>query len=942
MKLRHRLAHLVVFLSATIILLPPHTHGQHAVFKLDDVLTPDPNITIGKFDNGLTYYIRTNAKPEKRAELRLVVRAGSVLEDDDQQGLAHFVEHMAFNGTASFPKQELVNFLERSGVRFGPHLNAYTSFDETVYMIQVPTDSPAVMRKAFKILEEWAHAITLDETEIDKERGVVGEEWRLGRGASERISNKHNPFLFYKSRYAERLPIGKKEVIDTCSYETLRRFYRDWYRPDLMAVIAVGDFDKAEVEVLITEHFGALRNLQPERERKQFTLADHTETLVSIATDTELPFASVNAYFKRDAKEEKTVADYRKNIVKNIHDGMLNARLRERLQQPNPPFVTASTGDFRFVGNTQAYGLFAGVKEDSIVLGLKAILDEAFRVKQHGFTQSELERRKKETLRFIEQAFRERDKTESRSYAQELIRHVLRKEPIPGMETEYTFYQQFVPEITLSEVNQLSSVRLTEGNRVITVSAPKKEGLVVPTEAEILSLISAAATATSSAYVDQVSSAPLIASVPTPGTITGIRTLESLGTIEWKLSNGALVVLKPTDFKNDEILFSAYSIGGTSLASDTDFLSVSNAAGLVNRSGVGAFDAIVLQKMLAGKVVSVSPTISELSEGFSGNTSPADLETMFQLIHLYFTKPRNDSSAASAYLTRLRAFLQNRSVSPEAVFQDTVQMTMAQYHHRARPLTPSLLDEIDIDRAFSFYKNRFSDASDFIFFFVGNFAADTIKPLIERYLASLPSLDRIESWRDIGMKPPHGVIKKEVRKGIEPKSFIQLHFTGPFDWSMQSRFDFQAMIEVLRIKLREVLREDKGGVYGVGVFGSPSLFPRKEYRITIGFGCSPERVDEMINAVTYQIDTLKMRPAEDMYITKVKELQRRDREVNLKENQFWLVALRMYYANGEDPEGILKYGTLIERLTAGAVQNVAKKYLNVDNYVKVVLKPEKQ
>jgi zinc protease len=864
------------------------------------------------------------------------------LENDDQQGLAHFVEHMCFNGTKKFPKQDIINFLEKTGVRFGPHLNAYTSFDETVYMIQIPTDSIEVIHKAFEILEEWAHNVAFDSTEIDKERGVVVEEWRLGRGAFERISNKHNPVVFYNSQYAKRLPIGKKEILEHCSYETLKQFYRDWYRPDLMAVAAVGDFDKTAIEKLIKEHFAPLKNPPAERERTQYKLPDHQQTLVSVATDAELPYTTVNVYFKRTKDEEKTAGDYRRTIVGGLYDGMLNARLQELLQKPNPPFVFGQTGNFRFVGDKQGYMLFAAVRENSILPGMDALLTEAFKVKQHGFTESELERQKKESLRFIEQAYKERDKTESRSYAEEYIRNFLQEEPIPGIAVENDIYKQFVPGITLVEINQLSSVRITDGNRIVTVSAPKKEGVVVPADSAILVEINAASTRQTQAYVDVVSNKPLIENLPKPGSVTNTVVMKSIGVTEWTLSNGARVYLKPTDFKNDEILFSAYSKGGTSLAEDKDFVSAENAATIVDQGGIGGFDAIALQKMMAGKVVNVSPGISELSENFNGNASPQDLETLFQLVHLYFTAPRKDTGAANAYLSRIKGFLANRKVSPEAAFQDTSMVTMAQYHYRARPISPELFGEINLDRAFAFYKDRFADASDFSFVFVGNFEPEKIKPLVEQYLATLPSLKRTESWRDIGMRYPTGVISKEVRRGIEPKSAVQMNFTGPFTWARQNRYDFNAMLEVLRIKLREVLREDKGGVYGVSVNGTPSLFPRQEYRITISFGCAPDRVDELVGTTLQQIDSLKIKPADPIYITKVKELQRRDREVNLKENRWWLSTLRVDIANNEDPQEINDYGTLVDHFAAEAVQKAAQQYFNMKNYVKIVLNPEKK
>ena len=937
----HRILLPLSLLGLLLIIFFFTSHAQQT-FKPDQVLTPDPKITIGKLNNGLTYYIRENHKPEKRAELRLAVKAGSILEDDNQQGLAHFDEHMAFNGTKSFPKQDIVNFLEKSGVRFGPDLNAYTSFDETVYMLQVPTDSPNVLKKGFQILEEWSQDVTYDDTEIDKERGVVIEEWRLRRGAENRISMKHIPIELYKSHYADRLPIGKKEILDSCSHDALRKFYHDWYRPDMMAVFAVGDFNKEEIEKLIKEHFSHLKNPEKERERTQYPVPDNKETLVSIATDPELTRASVDVIFKRDTSSQSTATDYRTEIISGLSAAMLNARLNELLQKSNPPFIYGYNYDGRFIGPKQAYFLGASVKEKSILDGLEALLAEAFRVKQHGFTTTELERHKIQALRGMENAFNERDKTESRQLIDEYIRNFLNNEPIPGIEVELNMYRQFLPGITLQEVNKQTQGRITEGDRVITVSAPQKDSIKVPTEAEVLSLMKKVSAEPLDPYIDKVSEEPLVSHLPAPGKVVEEKKIASLGVTEWNLSNGAKVILKPTDFKNDEILFSAYSVGGTSLVPDKDFLSAALATTIIQQSGIGDFDEIALQKKLSGKLVNVGPSISDLSEGFSGRAAPQDVETLFQLVYLYGTTPRKDSTAFTSLVTRYKAMLQNRSVSPEAAFADTNQVTITNYHYRSRPFTTALIDEINLDKSISIYKDRFADFSDFIFFFVGNFKIDSIKPLIEQYLAALPSLNRKETWKDVGVNPPKGVISKQVMKGIEPKSSIRLTFTGTFEWTQQNRYDFNSMLDALDIKLREVLREDKGGTYGVRASGSPSLYPRQEYYITISWGCNPDRVDELVNAALQQIDSAKLKPFDPLYIEKVRETQRRAHEVNLKQNGFWLSNLYSYYANNEDPEMILNYPKLVENLNAAAIQNAVKKYFNMDYYVKVVLYPEKK
>ncbi|RPI06164.1 MAG: insulinase family protein [Ignavibacteriae bacterium] len=925
-----------ILLAASTIIL----HAQ-LLIQPDQRLSPDPKILIGQLDNGLRYYIRENHKPEKRAELRLAVRAGSILEDDDQQGLAHFDEHMAFNGTKNFPKQEIIDFLEKSGIRFGADLNAYTSFDETVYMMQVPTDSPLVLKKGFQILEEWSHDVSYDDKEIDNERGVVIEEWRLGRGAEERVSMKHIPVELYQSHYADRLTIGKKEILESCTHDALRKFYRDWYRPDLMAVFAVGDFKKEEIEKLVKEHFTHLTNPLHERERRQFPVPDNSGTLVSIATDPELTRTSVDVIFKRDTSGQSTAADYRREIISSLSSAMLNARLRELLQKPNPPFLYAYNYDGRFIGPKCAYYLSAGVKENSILGGLEAMVREAFRVKQHGFTGTELERQKVQMLRGMENAFDERDKTESRRFVDEYIRNFLIHEPIPGIEVELNLYKQFLPGITLQEVNTQVRDRMKEGNRVMTISAPQNDSVKVPTEAEVLSVMNNINAETLDPYIDNVSTEPLLAHLPAPGSIVEEKTIASLGVTELKLSNGARVILKPTDFKNDEVLFSAYAAGGTSLIPDSNYLSATIATSLIQQSGIGSFDATALQKKLAGKIVSIGPSLQQYSEGFTGRTSPQDIETLFQLVTLYATSPRRDSAAFSSLMTRYHAMLQNRSVSPEAAFSDTFQVTMGNYHFRARPWTNAMLKEIQFEKALSIYEDRFADFSNFIFFFVGNLNVDSIKPLIQEYLASLPSLRRQETWKDIGIEPPKGIISKQVRKGIEPKSSVVLAFNGPFEWSQQNRYMFNSMLEVLNIKLREVLREDKGGTYGVGASGSPSRIPRKEYDISIRWGCDPVRVDELVNTVMQQIDSAKLKPFDPVYIEKVQETQRRGYEVNLKQNGFWMSNLRAYYSNDENLEMMLNYPKLVDNLNAAAIQSAVKKYFDMRNMVKVVLVPEK-
>ncbi len=903
-------------------------------------LPVDPKVKIGELKNGLRYYIRENQKPQKRAVLWLAVNAGSVLEDDNQQGLAHLVEHMAFNGTKHFEKQELVDYLESIGTKFGPDLNAHTSFDETVYKLQVPSDSAGYIFSGLQILEDWAHGLLLDENEIDKERGVVTEEWRTRQGARARMWNKVVPILFNNSQYAKRLPIGQVAVIDTAHYETIKKFYQDWYRPDLMALIAVGDFDSNWIEELIKTYFSRIPVKDNPRERIVYPVPDHQETLIAIATDPEASGTRISINYKHPLERQYTTGDYRNTIIQSLYTGMLNKRLGELTKLPDPPMMYGYSYFRNMTLSKASYVLGAGVREDRIHTGLATLLIEAERVRRHGFTSTELDRQKMEVLRRIEKSYEERDKTESKTYVREYVRNFLEEEPIPGIEYELELYRRFIPGIAIEEINNLAKKWVTDHNRVVIVYAPEKEGLTIPTEDELLAVFSEIKSIEIEPYVDKVSDEPLVAIQPEPSQISNIEILEDIGVEIWTLTNGIRVILKSTDFKNDEILFYAYSPGGTSLAPTENYVPASTADWIISDSGLGPFSQIELQKKLSGKIINVSPYLSDLYEGLSGSVSPKDVETLFQLIYLYFTAPRRDETAFQAVLERGKGFLENRSARPESAFEDTVKVTMAQYHPRQRPWSLQLLNEMELDKSFSFYQDRFADASDFTFFFVGNFDRKAIAPGILTYLGGLPSVNRKETWKNTGIDPPQGIMKKHVYRGMEEKSITRIIFSGNFEWSRENRYTLQSMAQAFRIKLREVLREDMSGVYGVGVRAKPKHYPEGEYTISISFGCAPDRVEELTNAVFQQIDSLKTIGLTDKYLTKVKEKQRRERETNLQENRYWLNVLKTYDMHNEDFLDILEYEKLIEELSLGNIQKAANQYFNVENYVQITLYPE--
>ncbi|MEL7004846.1 MAG: pitrilysin family protein, partial [Bacteroidota bacterium] len=665
----------LAFLSSNLLAQEMKVAGQ-----LDSKLPVDPKVRVGKLDNGLTYYIRQNEKPEDKVELRLVVNVGSMLEEDNQRGLAHFMEHMAFNGTKNFEKNELVNYLQSVGVKFGADLNAYTSFDETVYILPIPSDDEEILDKGLLVLEDWAHNIELSEEEIDKERGVVIEEWRLGRGANQRMRDEWFPVMFQDSRYAERLPIGKKEVLESFDYETLRKFYKDWYRPDLMSVIAVGDIDPDVMERKIKERFSRIKASKNPKERKFYEVPNHKETLVSIVSDKEATFTQIQLIYKQENEETETLQNFRRQAVYSLYSGMINQRLDELKQSAEPPFFIASTGFGQMVRTKSNYSSFAVVGQDGIDKGLMAIALENERVRRYGFTQGELDRYKKTLLNRFEKSYKESDKTESGRYAGEYVRNFLTNEPIPGIAFEYDFYKKVMPSISLAEVNALSKDWITQENRVVVITSPEKEGIDLPTKEEILRTLDQATRADVKPYDDGVTASTFIENKPESGKVQSVVELKTVGAKELTLSNGVKVVLKSTDFKNDEILMSAFSYGGQSLYSEEEGPSASNASGIMAESGVKDFSSTDITKMLSGKTVRVSPYIATLSEGFNGSTSPKDLETMLQLVHLYFTAPRKDAEAFESFKSKNKMLFQNLMSNPNFYYSEEVSKILTQDH----------------------------------------------------------------------------------------------------------------------------------------------------------------------------------------------------------------------------------------------------------------------
>lgn len=920
---------------------PRTTVAARDSFALTAPLPSDPAVKMGTLPNGIAYYIRQNAKPEKRAELRLVVNAGSILEDEDQRGLAHFVEHMAFNGTRSFAKNDIVKYLESIGVRFGADLNAYTSFDETVYILPVPTDSAGILQKSFQFLGDVASGVLFDSTEVVAERGVVLSEWRNGLGAGERLRDKQFPVIFQGSRYAERLPIGKPEILENANPGPVRRFWSDWYRPDLMAVVAVGDADPAELERLIRSTFSSIPARTKPRPRITATVPGHDSTLVSIATDKELTTSSVGVLWKRPGKATRTVGDLRADLLDRLYNTMINQRFRELALKPEAPFAGAGASSGGFVRGSEYNALDANAKEGKLLESLQALLTEAERVQRHGFLASELDRARTNLLRAYERAYTERDKTQSGAFVAEYIQHYLQGDAMPGIAFEYAAVQKLLPSVTVAEVNALAEARSGAANRVITVALPEKEGLKVPSEAELRAVFGTVVASNIAPYTESVADGALVPTAPAAGRVVSERVIAAHGITEWTLSNGVRVMVKPTDFNADQIQMTGWSPGGASLVSDKDVFKTSLTPLVISQGGVGTFSAVDLGKKLTGKVAGAQANIADLSEGVSGSASPRDLETLLQLTYLRLTAPRADSTVFKATLQQFENVLKNKDANPAAVFSDTVQVTLANGHPRVRPLTLDMLQELKLDEMLAIYKDRFSDAGDFTFVFVGNVDLATLKPLAEQWLGALPSAGRKEVARDVGPKQFSGVIDKKVRKGIAPQSQTALLMVGAAPWSREDGYLLSSLGELLEARLLDRLRESLGGTYSVSVSTAFSRRPREEWQVVISYGSAPEKADTMFAAVQQELDSLRRVPPTAAEVDRVREKQRRSLEVSRKQNGYWVSAIRSRAENGDPLESIGGEEALYASLSADKLAAAAKKYLSEANRARFVLLPEK-
>ncbi|MCT3756290.1 insulinase family protein [Elizabethkingia anophelis] len=904
----------------------------------------DPSVRTGTLPNGMKYYIKKNTMPEKKVDFRLAINAGSILEDENQRGLAHFMEHMNFNGTKNFPDNKLVDFLQSIGVKFGQHLNAYTSFDETVYMLPVPLDKPGNLDSGLKVMEDWAFNATLSDEQINKERGVVLEELRLGLGADKRMMDRYLPKMLYKSQYADRLPIGKKEVLENFKPDVIRKFHKDWYRPDLMAIVVVGDINVDEVEQKIKTNFGKYPNPKNVRERKSFDLPNHAETLVAIETDPDATSSMVRFIIKdkESYKPDVTIEQYNQSLIENIAAAMLNNRLRELVNSTNPPFTYGSVyHGGTYARSKEAFQGFAMTKEGGQVSALKVLLEEVERAKRFGFTQSELDRAKAQTLSNLERSYNNRDKTESGMLVDEYVRNFLEHEPIPGIVWEYEHTKKSLPAVTLAQTNEVIKKLVKDDSRVIVITGPKKDNVTMPTEAMVLKTFDDVKVADLKPYEEKATIKNLVKPFKSEGKIAKTDTDAKLGTTTWTLSNGAKVTFKKTDFKDDEIVFTARSLGGSSLIPDADYNKTQFAFSALSEAGVNGLNKTELTNYLAGKQVSVNPFISNYTEGISGRTTQKDLGTTMELIYAYFTGLNYNPAAFNAYKEKQSAMLNNLLSNPQFYFSSEHAKFMNQKNPRFIGIIPMEKDwaNTDYKKAYDIYKDKFSNAGNFHFYFVGNIDEAKFKNEVLQYIASLPSAGKLTTYKDSGYRQITGDYNKVYKKGKDPKSLVTISYSGEAPYSEKDALALSALGEVATIKVIEKLREDESGIYGGGARGGMGKVPYGFFNFSISFPCGPENAEKLTKSALAELQKLIDNGPEQKDLDKYKEGEYNDDKTNLKDNMYWMNALTKNQYDGSDKYEILNYQEKVKALTTKDLQAVAKKYLTKDKIV-AVLMPE--
>ncbi|GAA3610570.1 insulinase family protein [Flavivirga amylovorans] len=912
------------------------------VEDLSNHIPIDPTIKMGKLSNGLTYYIKHNAKPKNKAELRLVLNAGSILEDEDQLGLAHFIEHMAFNGTKKFPKNELIDYLQSLGIEFGADLNAHTGFDETVYKLSVPTDEKT-LGTSLQVLRDWADGITFSHEEIDNERGVVAEELRARSGAGMRMYYKSIPVITNNSRYADRLPIGTLDVIMNSKYDVMKRFYNDWYRPDLMALVLVGDFDVEQTEIKVKKIFKNIKPVKNPKERVYYEISDNEKPKITVITDKETKGVKVSIYIKKQETEVETLQDYKQVLLRSLYSGMLRQRLNEVSIKSNAPFLSATAGIGNFLANMDCYFLRANLKEDKVTEGIDALLTESERAKRFGFTATELERYKALLLNNADIRRKETGKLSTKYYVEQYIDNFTDHVPIPSDVFKYEFYKEILPGISVEDVNNISKQWVREDNAAVVINAIEKEDLKLPTENDIKKILKKITLKDIEAYKDKLGDIELMSHKPEPGNIIKETYNKKVDVTTWELANGITIIAKPTQFQNDLISMNGFRPGGSSIAPDSLYVSARNAGNIIGSSGVNEISKTDLKKLNMGKTLSISPRINFYSELFSGSSSSKDLESMLQMTHLYFTKPNKDKNVFNAFKENLKSTYKDQDKSPGSYFEKRISEVMTKNHLRAIPLTDSQIEDgLKLDVAYNFYKERFSSANGFTFIFVGSFQIDSLKEYVTQYLGSLSSnLNETSSWKDIGLRYTQGGVKETIVKGVDDKSKVDMRFIGGFEFSLEEKKKLNLLGKLLKIKLTQEMREKMAGVYGVQVSGYASEIPYDWYRMNVRFTCDPDNVDKLIAKVFEEIEKIKKQGASPEDLNKIKEAELANAKDALEYNGYWISKLKEAYKYGLDFESVLEYEASINKIDSKMFQDAANAYFDMNNYAEFILLPEK-
>lgn len=905
----------------------------------------DQAIRYGKLSNGLTYYIRHNDKPNERAEFYIAQKVGAILENDEQDGLAHFLEHMAFNGTEHFPGKSLINYFETIGVRFGSNINAYTSLDETVYNLSdVPTYREGILDSALLVLHDWSNSISLIGGEIDKERGVILEEWRQGNDASRRLWKASNEVITAGSPYAKRDVIGDTAVIKNFSHEALRSYYRKWYRPDLQAILIVGDIDVDQMEAKVKSVFSDIPAPVNPAERTYFPVPLRGKPVASVFKDKEMQSTEVILYYLIGTQSDGvrlSEQGYLTNLKNRLIMMMVNERFEEAAREPDAPF-SGLGGDLGGYTRTMDVVAFSAEPISGKETEARArTLKEVELLKRFGFNQSELDRAKAALMSGLETVYKDRKNTRNRSFVNEYTRHFLNAESIPGIEWEYEFSKKHLPDISLEQLNALINEYLHNENLFYFLYAPDKEGVNLPTEDQLMAELKAVSALELEPRKETTTHQELIEKKIKPGKIKKESSNPVLGTTEWILSNGIKVVLKPTPFKEDEIRLYAFSNGGTSLVDEKDLVSINYASGVIRQSGLGKMDQSALDKWLTGKLASLNTSIDTYGESINGASSVNDFETLLQLVYSNFTAVRKDSNAYNRFVNFYLTQLENAVLDPTNAYYDSINAISYGYHPRVLLQNVETFRKIDFNTLYSLYEERFSNPADFTFELVGNINLKTIKPLITKYLGGLKTSKKRETWKDTKMRHVKGPLYREINKELAvDMTTCYVHYLHQQPYNLENSLLVTTLANILRLRYTATIREEEGGSYGVSVSGSSTYQPIHMASLSIMFSTDPDKFKRMLGIVHEQIRLIAEQGPTEEDLSKVKLNLLKQYSENKQDNTWWMSALTSYYRNNLDL--VSGYEKQVEAIDKKAIQDLARRFIEENNVREILLVPKKK